>query len=129
VDVRVRQSRSLPASEFPWAEFLPGDHICCFYSGSEDRDRILLSYLSAGVQNGDKCLCLVDDADPDVLRRSVERRVVPGPEQLVIERAEPAYLRDGSFSTDRMMTRLDERVRAAVTTENFPAVRAAGVMT
>ena len=127
--VDVCQTSSLPASELPWAEISPGDHICGFYSGPEDRDRILVDYLSAGVRKGEKCCCLVDDADPDVLRRSVERRVDPGPEQLVLGKAEAAYLHDGSFSPDRMIEYLDERFRAALTAENFPAVRAAGVMT
>jgi DcmR-like sensory protein len=34
-----------------------GDHICCFYSGLDERDRILLSYLRAGVRDSDKCVC------------------------------------------------------------------------
>jgi MEDS: MEthanogen/methylotroph, DcmR Sensory domain len=101
VGVEVCQTSSLPASELPWAEISPGDHICGFYSGPEDRDRILVDYLSAGVRKGEKCRCLVDDADPDVLRRSVERRVDPGPEQLVLGKAE-AYLHNGSFSPERV---------------------------
>jgi sugar diacid utilization regulator len=129
VGVAISNSQSTAGSASPWAEVALGDHICCFFSGSEDRDRILLSYLSTAVRNGDKCLCVVDEVDPDVLRRSVERRVAPAPNQLDLERAELAYLPDGSFCPDRMIGRVEGRVRAAVDTENFPAVRAAGVMT
>jgi MEDS: MEthanogen/methylotroph, DcmR Sensory domain len=46
----------------------PDDHICCFYSGLDECDRILLPYLRAGVRDGEKCICLIDATDPEVMR-------------------------------------------------------------
>ena len=46
----------------------PGDHICALYFGPAERDEILMPYLRAGPRAGEKCLCLIDEADPsDVL--------------------------------------------------------------
>ena len=38
----------------------PGDHLCGFYYGDEERDALLLPFLRAGLQSGDKCLAVVD---------------------------------------------------------------------
>ena len=40
----------------------PGSHVCAFYRGDADRDRLLVGYLSAGLTAGDKCICIVDSA-------------------------------------------------------------------
>ena len=43
----------------------PGHHICAFYRGLSERDAILIPYLEAGLWDGDKCVCVVDDVEPD----------------------------------------------------------------
>ena len=35
---------------------LPGSHVCAFYRGDRDRDRLLTAYLGAGLAAGDKCI-------------------------------------------------------------------------
>ena len=40
----------------------PGSHVCAFYRGDSDRDRLLDGYLGAGLAAGDKCICVVDSA-------------------------------------------------------------------
>ena len=42
---------------------VPGSHVCAFYRGDSDRDRLLSGYLGAGLSAGDKCICVVDSAD------------------------------------------------------------------
>ena len=39
---------------------VPGSHVCAFYRGDADRDRLLTGYLGAGLTAGDKCICIVD---------------------------------------------------------------------
>ena len=45
-------------------EIRPGMHICALYTGAAERDRLLFSFLREGIREGDKCLCLIDDAEP-----------------------------------------------------------------
>ena len=49
----------------------PGDHICAFYVGVEERDQVLLPYLREGLRAGDKVICVVDASEP---ARSPSRR-------------------------------------------------------
>jgi hypothetical protein len=107
----------------------PGDHICCFYSGADERDRILRAYLRAGLRHGDKCICLIDSIEPHVVRRQVEDEVVAAAaDQLVVEPAGQAYLRNGRFFPNIMIEYLDETIGAALITDAFPFVRAVGEM-
>jgi hypothetical protein len=106
----------------------PGDHICCFYSGLAERDRILLPYLRAGVRDGDKCLCLIDATDPEAMRAKIEYRHQASPKQLLIEAVTKAYLHQGRFSGDYMVDYLDKTVRTALVSDRLPFVRAVGEM-
>jgi DNA-binding CsgD family transcriptional regulator len=109
----------------------PGTHFCALYSGPAERDRLLFSFLEEGLRHGDKCLCLIDDVEPTLVRdRAVGQ---PGPEysrrsaQLDVERASDAYLRSGEFSVEDMMSFLSESVEAAIG-DDFDLLRAAGEM-
>ena len=109
----------------------PGTHFCALYSGPAERDRLLIPFLDEGLRHGDKCLCLIDDVEPALVRDRVVGQ--PGPEysrrsaQLDVERASDAYLRSGEFSVDDMMRFLSESVDAAIA-DDFDLLRAAGEM-
>jgi DNA-binding CsgD family transcriptional regulator len=109
----------------------PGTHFCALYSGPAERDRLLFPFLGEGVRNGDKCLCLIDDVEPALVRDRVVGQ--PDPEysrrsaQLDVERASEAYLRSGEFSVEDMMSYLAESVESAIG-DNFDLLRAAGEM-
>ncbi|MDT4982361.1 MAG: eukaryotic-like serine/threonine-protein kinase, partial [Pseudonocardiales bacterium] len=49
----------------PGVDLAPGDHVCVFYPGLAERNEILIPYLRAGLQAGDKCVCVVDADEPD----------------------------------------------------------------
>jgi DNA-binding CsgD family transcriptional regulator len=109
----------------------PGTHYCALYSGPVERDRLLYAFLQEGLRQGDKCLCLIDDVEPALVRdRAVGR---PGPEysrrsaQLDVERTSDAYLPSGAFRVEDMMRFLAESVDAA-TDDGFDLLRAAGEM-
>ena len=83
----------------------PGDHICAFYRGREERDRLVVPFLREGVEAGDVCLCITGGAD----HRRLERSVLDGcegadPALLEMGDAEDTYLAGGAFSADRMLT-------------------------
>ncbi|HZQ78635.1 MAG TPA: MEDS domain-containing protein [Acidimicrobiia bacterium] len=81
-----------------------GDHICAFYRGRDERDRLLVPFLREGVEGGDVCLCITGGRE----HRQLERSVLDGcdgadPELLELRDAEDTYLAGGSFSTERML--------------------------
>src|SRR5258708_38029902 len=85
---------------------LPGSHVCAFYRGDADRDRLLTGYLSAGLIAGDKCICIVDSA-------GTAKRIgaLPGATgesgpfngQLDVHLPESTYLAGGQFTTTAML--------------------------
>jgi hypothetical protein len=109
----------------------PGSHVCAFYRGDSDRDRLLTGYLGAGLAGGDKCICIVDSAD-------IAERLgtLPGAcgelgplgGQLDIHLPESTYLAGGEFTTADMLTFWTEAmVKAAI--EGYSFCRLAGEMT
>jgi DNA-binding CsgD family transcriptional regulator len=109
----------------------PGTHFCALYSGPAQRDRLLFPFLEEGLRNGDKCLCLIDDVEPALVRDLAVGQPGPGytrrSAQLDVERASDAYLRSGQFSVADMMSFLSESVDAAIE-DDFDLLRAAGEM-
>ena len=112
------------------ADVHPGTHLCALYSGPDERDRLLLPFLQAGMRDGDKCLCLVDEVPPATVRDQLEGAgAAPQPqraEQLNIDIASSVYLQAGQFSAERMVSFLARSLSEA--TEEFPLLRAAGEM-
>jgi hypothetical protein len=110
---------------------LPGSHVCAFYRGDRDRDRLLTAYLGAGLAAGDKCICIVDSAQAAKRLRSLPRaagELVPVDGQLDIHLPESTYLAGGAFSTADMLTFWTESmVKAAV--EGYSFCRLVGEMT
>ena len=108
-----------------------GAHICAFYRGRQDRDDLLIPYLEEGIRNGEKCICLVDSSGPEQIWESLHCEH-PAPDghapQVEVLRSTESYLRHGRFDTDEMIDWLTENVTAALGTDGFPLVRAAGEM-
>lgn len=108
-----------------------GDHVCAFYRGSGERDAILQSYLAAGLRAGDKCVCVLDDGDPDVLLEWLRNDVEPNSSaegQLDLRVSQHTYLLGGQFSTAAMLDFWDQVVGAAIN-GGYHFSRAVGEMT
>jgi hypothetical protein len=116
----------------PGAQIAPGDHVCAFYPSVADRDEILLPYLREGLKSGDKCVCVVDASDPEHILAALGADIDLGPylgrRQLEVQRSDETYLRDGSFSTERMLEFWNQSVGGA-TAAGFGFARAVGEMT
>src|SRR6476619_7688607 len=95
-----------------------GTHFCGLYSGPAERDRLLYPFLEEGVRQGDKCLCLIDDVEPALVRDLAVGQPGPGYSrrnaQLAVERSSDAYLRSGEFCVEEMVSFLSESVDAAI---------------
>jgi DNA-binding CsgD family transcriptional regulator len=110
------------------AEMRSGMHICALYSSPAERDQLLFPFLQEGIREGDKCLCITDDAESASIREWVASQnghLPPRSEQLEIDRASDVYLRSGRFSVDHMVSFLSGRMSGA-TDSNFSLLRAAG---
>lgn len=110
----------------------PGTHMCALYSGPAERDRLLFPFLREGIREGDKCLCLIDDAEvASSVRDGVDGQLgaeQPGrSEQLDVDRTSDAYLESGRFSVEQMRSFLSGRMTLAAESD-FPMLRAAGEM-
>ena len=110
---------------------LPGHHVCAFYRGDADRDRLLSGYLGAGLAAGDKCICVVD-SELTAKRIQSLTRSSDGPghagRQLDIHLPESTYLAGGEFTTSHMLTFWTEGMMKAEL-EGYSFFRLAGEMT
>jgi MEDS: MEthanogen/methylotroph, DcmR Sensory domain len=109
---------------------LPGSHVCAFYRGDADRDRLLSGYLSAGLAAGDKCICVVDSELTAKRLQSLTRSADPGcgGRQLDVHLAASTYLAGGEFTTSHMLTFWTEGMLKAEL-EGYSFFRLAGEMT
>jgi DNA-binding CsgD family transcriptional regulator len=112
-------------------EIPPGTHICALYSSPAERDNLLFLFLREGIREGDKCLCLIDDAEPTAVLDQVDQKRnghgARRSEQLDVDRASDVYLQAGRFSVDHMVSFLSASLSRA-TESDFPLLRAAGEM-
>jgi hypothetical protein len=106
-----------------------GDHICGFYTGPKKRDELLHAYLRAGLEAGDKCICVVDSTDPETVRASLGGNGSTGSKWLDVQRSTDTYLLDGRFSTERMISFWDDAVAVAMSDGEFEFARSVGEMT
>jgi len=110
---------------------VPGSHVCAFYRGDADRDRLLTGYLSAGLTAGDKCICIVDfERTAERLEQLSRTSREPGSfgRQLDIHLPESTYLAGGEFTTSDMLTFWTESmIKAQI--EGYSFCRLVGEMT
>ena len=109
----------------------PGTHICALYSGPAERDSLLVPFLREGLREGDRCLCVIDDAEPELVRDQVEEKQnahrAQRSDQLDVDRASDVYLHSGRFSVEQMISFLAGSLSRAADSD-FPLLRAAGEM-
>ena len=109
----------------------PGTHICALYSGPAERDSLLVPFLREGIREGDRCLCLIDDAEPGLVRDRVEETPnahrTQRSDQLDVDRASDVYLHSGRFSVEHMISFLAGSLSRAAESD-APLLRAAGEM-
>lgn len=110
-----------------------GDHVCALYRGSEGRDEILLPYLEAGLDAGDRCIAVLDEADPDEVASRLagthDTDGAIGSHQLDIRCSAETYLRGGAFSKPAMLGFWDEAVGSGMSEGGFTFTRSVGEMT
>ncbi len=111
----------------------PGDHLCCFYETGEEHRAVLTSFLSRGLERGEKVVCFVDSYTAEVLLDyltgkgiHVDAYLERG--QLSILGGNQTYLKGGAFHPDRMIALLRAETERALS-EGYSALRVTGEMT
>jgi hypothetical protein len=110
-----------------------GDHYCGIYRTDEDHRAIIVDYIRQGVAKHEKMFYIVNIHTATQLKVllagagiDVNELVAKG--QLVILTAKEAYLKEGQFDPDKMITLLGEETDRALA-EGYAALRATGEMT
>ena len=105
------------------------DHVCALYEGDDRRDEVLLGFLRAGLEDGDKCVWVVDEDDPsDFLAKlaapdDLERWQANG--AINVRGAEPARDAGDEITIEEMLATWDDAMVAA-DASLFPFVRVTG---
>ncbi len=102
-------------------------HICAFFHSPNEEYRVLLPFIREGIERGEKAFHIVDPRTmEDHLRRlrdaGIDTNAAAQRGQLVVKRWQDAYLRDGHFNQDRMLSLIEE-VLSVGPKEGFPLTR------
>jgi MEDS: MEthanogen/methylotroph, DcmR Sensory domain len=103
---------TIPASQDPSLGFVPGDHVCAFYSGSRNLlDDIVINYVTKGLAAGSKVFCMVDQ--PAAVQRRIPAQLITKDGMLNVLTEDEAYMPDGHFSKDAFITNMQAMVLEA----------------
>jgi hypothetical protein len=91
--------------------FAPGVHICQIYGSDEERQEVLLKFLSAGLQSGERSACFSEHADEGPLEEflstvGVSFSEAKGSGALTLSGVRDIYFQDARFDPERMLGRL-----------------------
>lgn len=110
----------------------PGDHLCGFYYGDEERDALLLPFLRGGLTSGDKCLAVIDSTPVERVVTEVtagmdaDALIASG--QLELYGSAQTYLRGGSFDPDAMIDFWEQMAAGNSVEPSFGFARVVGEM-
>ncbi len=115
---------TIPAAQDPRFGFAPGDHVCAFYSGSQNvLDDIVVDYVTRGLQAGNKVFCMVDQ--PAAVRDRIPADLVARDGMLQVLTEDEAYMPGGYFSKDAFISNMKAMVREA-SAHGYDSFRAVG---
>jgi hypothetical protein len=102
-------------------------HICAFFNSREEEYRVLLPFIREGFERGDSAFHIVDpQLEDDHVHRlqgaGIDTDGASKKGQLIVKRWQEAYLQDGHFDQDRMLSMI-EGVLSSAEAEGKPMVR------
>jgi hypothetical protein len=110
-----------------------GDHYCGIYRTDDDHRAIIVDYIREGIRKHERMFYIVNIQTAAQLKTTLAQANIDVNElvdsrQLVILTAKEAYLKDGQFDPDKMISLLGEETDKALA-EGYTALRATGEMT
>jgi len=111
----------------------PGDHLCCIYETEEEHRAVLTPFMRQGLDEGEKVIYIMDaHTSEQALKYMREDGLVVEPYlesgQLVVSTVDEAYMREGVFDPDSMISLLRDETERALD-EGYSALRVIGEMT
>jgi hypothetical protein len=102
-------------------------HACAFFNSAEEEDALLLPFLKAGFEHGQRGFCIVDPKGHDAYAARLGRADIPVTEledrgQLELRDWDDAYLRGGHFSQEAMLALIQEVLKGG-RSKGFPLTR------
>jgi len=95
-------SETAPVATLGGHPLSPHDHVCVFFRGGEERDRLLLPFLSAGLKAGHAVLFLARAAEMRDIRLQLGD---PGDLELI--EPDGGHLPGGQFTPDKLLEELE----------------------
>jgi hypothetical protein len=112
------------AVQDPGFGFIPGDHVCAFYSSSRSvLDDIVVDYVTNGLQAGSKVFCMVDR--PSEVHSRVPAQLQARDEMLSVLTEDEAYMPDGRFTKDAFIRNMKAKISDA-SERGYDSFRAVG---
>jgi hypothetical protein len=92
-------------------------HICAFFHSPDEEYRVLLPFIREGIERGEKAFHIVDPRTMEdhfgrLREAGIDTEAAGQRGQLVVKRWQDAYLRDGHFDQDRMLSLIEEVLSA-----------------
>jgi len=113
-------------------ELEPGDHVCCIYETEEEHRALLTPFLRQGLERGEKVIYIVDPHTAEIIKgylqddgMEVEPYLASG--QMSILSVDDAYMPDGVFEPDAMITLLRSETERALA-QGYTTLRVTGEM-
>ena len=102
-------------------------HVCAFFNSKDEEYRVLLPFISEGIEHGQKAFHIIKDTHRSEHRRRLQQAGIPVDRaeqtgQLEIRRWEDAYLRDGHFDQNRMLALIEEVLQGGKS-QGYPLTR------
>lgn len=107
-------------------------HVCAFFDSREQEQSVLGPFFREGIERGEKSVHIVDpglieDHLVFLQRHGIDTDHCTQCGQLTVLSWNDAYLKDGLFDQDRMLTAIDEVIAAGVA-DGYPRMRIMGNM-
>ena len=100
------------AVQDPGFGFIPGDHVCAFYSSSRSVfDDIVAEYITNGLAAGSKVCCMVDR--PSAVHSRVPAQLQGTDEMLLVLTEDEAYMPNGRFTKDAFIRDMKAKISDA----------------
>lgn len=89
------------------------NHVCAFFNTPDEEYRVLLPFIREGIEEGEKAFHIVDpalksDHEGRLSKAGIDTKTAESRGQLEVKVWNEAYLRDGKFDQDRMISLIQQ---------------------
>jgi hypothetical protein len=111
------------------ASLAPGDHVCALFRGAAGRDDVLLPFLQAAREQGDKVVGLLEEFPPETVLDRLDPRVQRDDgRRFDLFSVDDTYLAGGRFCREDVLRFWADQVTAASAEPDWRYVRTVGDM-